>query len=106
VSGSTGARPTGHRFAGPADAALREQWRRDRRALVRRHHPDAGGDAEQLQVRLAALDRRYAFLERSGPRSSGPEPSGPRPLPRVLHTLRAALRRPTRRLRRRRYIDL
>jgi hypothetical protein len=101
VSGGTGARPTGHPFTGPADAALREQWRRERRALVRRHHPDAGGDAEQLQVRLAALDRRYAFLERSGG-----EPSGRRPLPRVLHTLRAALRQPARRLRRRRYIDL
>ncbi|MEH3066577.1 MAG: hypothetical protein PGN15_00590 [Aeromicrobium erythreum] len=99
MSGSTGARPTGHRFAGPADAALREQWRRDRRALVRRHHPDAGGDAEQLQERLAALDRRYVFLERTG-RPAGPPTRSP------LTRIRSALRRPARRLRRRRYIDL
>lgn len=105
MSGGAGARPTGHPYPGPADAALREQWRRERRALVRRHHPDAGGEADQLQAHLAALDRRYSSIERSGVGRSGRR-SPPATLPRPLHPLWAALRRPARRLRRRRYIDL
>lgn len=103
MTGSTGARPSGPAYPGPADAALREQWRRDRRALVRRHHPDAGGDAETLDRALHALDRRYRFRERPG-RTTGRDAPGA--VPRVLHPLWAALRRPAHRLRRRRYIDL
>lgn len=61
MSGGTGAqrRPD----QGPVDSALREQWRRERRALVRRHHPDVGGDPEVLQARLAALDHRFRVRE-------------------------------------------
>ncbi|MCH1865462.1 hypothetical protein [Nocardioides sp. CFH 31398] len=34
-------------------------WRRDRRAAVRRHHPDVGGDPVALQAALAEVDRRH-----------------------------------------------
>jgi hypothetical protein len=84
VTDRTGARRADPRYAGPTDPALREQWRRDRRALVRRHHPDAGGDALRLQDHLAALDRRYRFLERPG----GSEPRRRRIARRVLRALR------------------
>lgn len=61
MSGGAGAqeRP----YQGPVDSSLREQWRRERRALVRRHHPDVGGDPEVLQARLAALDHRFGVRE-------------------------------------------
>jgi hypothetical protein len=57
--GSAGARPDGRRSRGPSDGSLREQWRRERRALVRRHHPDVGGDPDLLQARLTAFDHRH-----------------------------------------------
>lgn len=93
MNGATGARPADSRYAGPADAALREQWRRERRALVRRHHPDAGGGAHDLQARMEALDRRYQFLERPGRRTRRAR------IPRTLHRLLRGVRR-------RRYLEL
>lgn len=35
-----------------------EQRRRERREIIRRHHPDHGGDAEVLVAELAALEAR------------------------------------------------
>ncbi|WP_191563797.1 hypothetical protein [Janibacter melonis] len=35
------------------------QWRRDRRAALRAHHPDLGGDADSLRAALAEVDRRH-----------------------------------------------
>ncbi|GAA1906578.1 hypothetical protein GCM10009737_04210 [Nocardioides lentus] len=43
--------------------------RRERRAAVRAHHPDAGGDPDALQAALHEIDERYA---RSAARSTGP----------------------------------
>lgn len=63
TDGSTGAHAAGRAYPGPTDGALREQWRRERRALVRRHHPDVGGDPDVLQARLAALDHRFGVRE-------------------------------------------
>ncbi|WP_043644310.1 hypothetical protein [Nocardioides alkalitolerans] len=37
----------------------RAAYLRERRALVRTHHPDVGGDPAELQRRLALLDARY-----------------------------------------------
>lgn len=59
------------RFPGPDDAARRTQWRRERREALRRHHPDRGGDATEMQRELDRVDRRFG----AGP---GPSvPSGP-----------------------------
>jgi hypothetical protein len=63
TDGDARAHATGQTYQGPTDGALREQWRRERRALVRRHHPDVGGDPEVLQARLAALDHRFGVRE-------------------------------------------
>lgn len=63
TDGDARAHATGRTYQGPTDGALREQWRRERRALVRRHHPDVGGDPEVLQARLAALDHRFGVRE-------------------------------------------
>jgi len=49
---------------GPASPELRDRWRRDRRAVVRRHHPDLGGDPAALQDGLRANDELYRGLER------------------------------------------
>ena len=48
-----------------ADPALREQWRRERRAVVRRHHPDRGVDPLSMSRRLDALDSRFRRLDPS-----------------------------------------
>lgn len=56
-------------------------WRRDRRAAVRRHHPDVGGDPEALQAALAEVDRRHG---------RGATPAAPR---RVIVVRRSPLRR-------------
>lgn len=108
MSGGAGAqeRP----YQGPVDSALREQWRRERRALVRRHHPDVGGDPEILQARLAALDQRFGVREDA-------LAAVPDALPGALHRpwsfARRALRRASgafmarmRATRRRRYFDI
>ena len=36
-----------------------EQYRAARRAAVRAHHPDAGGDADSLQKALAAVELQF-----------------------------------------------
>ncbi|RYB94567.1 hypothetical protein EUA93_09565 [Nocardioides oleivorans] len=48
---------------GPDDPVLRVQWLRERRAVIRDHHPDRGGDPEAMRSRLEELDARYARLE-------------------------------------------
>lgn len=45
-----------------------EEWRRARRAAVRAHHPDAGGDAAALAAALAEVDRRFTAADRPSPR--------------------------------------
>lgn len=90
--------------SGPVSPELREQWRRERRIIIRHHHPDVGGDPELLQRLLRENDERYRRREQ------GPDPAGPRVGPRVpftrrvIRTLRASLPRgwPGRR----RYFDL
>ncbi|SEB71744.1 hypothetical protein SAMN04489844_0911 [Nocardioides exalbidus] len=49
--------------SGPVDPDLRGRWLRERRAVIRDHHPDRGGDAEAMRTRLEELDARYARLE-------------------------------------------
>ena len=48
----------------PRDPAA---YKRDRRRAVLRHHPDAGGDPEELLRALEEVDRRHGV---SGPGSS------------------------------------
>lgn len=44
---------------GPSEPAARQQWRAARREAARRHHPDLGGSAEELQRALRAVDERF-----------------------------------------------
>ncbi len=48
---------TGH--AGPRDEAVRQQWRSARRAVLRAHHPDRGGDPDRMRSELDLVDRRF-----------------------------------------------
>lgn len=50
----------------PRDPAA---YKRDRRKAVLRHHPDAGGDPEELLRALEEVDRRHGVL---GPGRGGP----------------------------------
>lgn len=50
---------------GAGDAARADYLRR-RRALVRTHHPDVGGDPVVLQRLLAELDRQHAAASTTG----------------------------------------
>ncbi|MGV9796477.1 hypothetical protein ACWDTP_00300 [Mycobacterium sp. NPDC003449] len=43
---------------------MNEAVRRARREVVRRHHPDVGGSAEELIAALAALDGSHAGWRR------------------------------------------
>ncbi|MBY6367441.1 hypothetical protein [Rhodococcoides corynebacterioides] len=47
-------------------------YREARRAAVRAHHPDAGGDADRLMRALRDVDRRFGIVDRevAGPRST------------------------------------
>jgi hypothetical protein len=36
-----------------------EEWRRARRAVARRYHPDVGGDPEVYQREMRAVDSRF-----------------------------------------------
>jgi hypothetical protein len=68
-----------------------------RRALIRRHHPDVGGDADVLAAELEALDREFA--ERRAvvpPRVVGTAPIRVRPTGRVRRMSRSAGRAVTR----------
>jgi hypothetical protein len=104
MSDRTGARATGRPWNGPAEATLREQWRHERRALVRRHHPDVGGDPEVLLARLVALDHRYRVREDALRRVPDVVPSRLRAPWRLARRL---AHRATRVVpRRRRYIDI
>ncbi len=89
---------------GPVSPELREQWRRERRIIIRRHHPDVGGDPALLQRLLDENDERYRRREQ-GPGPAGHPRSRRPPLARrAIRALRASLPRgwPGRR----RYIDL
>lgn len=96
------------------DDARHERWRRERRAVVRRHHPDVGGDPAVLQALLEDVDRRHGVAAAS---PDDPLPAV-RPTPRLRRLLRSArrtARHGTRTVRtriptgwpgRRRYLDL
>ena len=47
--------------AGPADPGRRADWRRQRRQVMRRLHPDRGGDAEVYFAALAEVDRAFGI---------------------------------------------
>jgi hypothetical protein len=68
-------------------------WRRDRRAAVRRHHPDVGGDPVALQEALAEVDRRHGRGPVGAPR--------PRPVVVVRRSPLSQLVRGIREVRRR-----
>jgi len=51
-------------YRGPQDPRLRRAWQHERRAEIRQHHPDRGGDPTILSAQLAALDRTYSATER------------------------------------------
>ncbi len=51
----------------PRDPAA---YRRDRRQAVLRHHPDAGGDPEELLRALEEVDRRHGVAAPVGGESS------------------------------------
>lgn len=90
--------------SGPVSPELREQWRRERRIIIRRHHPDVGGDPARLQRLLDENDERYRRREQ-GPGRLGRPVRARVPLARrVMRTVRASLPRgwPGRR----RYFDL
>lgn len=90
--------------SGPASPELREQWRRERRVIIRRHHPDVGGDPDLLQRLLRENDERYRSPDQA-PGPTGRPVTARAPLARrVIRTLRASLPRgwPGRR----RYFDL
>jgi hypothetical protein len=44
---------------GPVDPAKRAEWRRARRQVARRLHPDLGGDPDEYLAALAGVDRAY-----------------------------------------------
>ncbi|MGJ9423067.1 hypothetical protein [Aeromicrobium sp. CF3.5] len=66
-----------------------EQWRRERREIVRRHHPDRGGDPALLVAELDRCDRRYRQLPVDVTATAG-----------LAEPLRRGLRRATRTARR------
>ncbi|WP_299569330.1 hypothetical protein [uncultured Williamsia sp.] len=68
-----------------------------RRALIRRHHPDVGGDAEVLAAELDALDREFAQRRAVvPPRVVANPPLRVRPTGRVRRLRRSATRAITR----------
>ncbi|MGZ8177930.1 hypothetical protein ACXVUM_08345 [Williamsia sp. SKLECPSW1] len=69
-----------------------------RRALIRRHHPDVGGDPEVLAAELDALDREFAASDAVPPRIATASPVRVRPTGRVRR-LRRTVRRTATRLR-------
>lgn len=89
---------------GPVSPELREQWRRERRIIIRRHHPDVGGDPELLQRLLRENDARYRRREQSPGPAGRPAARQTPFVRRVIHAVRASLPRgwPGRR----RYFDL
>ncbi|WP_344203427.1 hypothetical protein [Aeromicrobium alkaliterrae] len=89
-------------YPGPASAELRERWRRDRRTIVRLHHPDRGGDPAVLQQELRDNDQFYRRWEQDA------NPAVGRPgRRRFSHAVRAVRARiPRGWPGRRRYFDL
>jgi hypothetical protein len=68
-----------------------------RRALIRRHHPDVGGDAEVLAAELDALDREFAARRATAPARVIPHPPvRVRPTGRIRRIRRSAGRAVTR----------
>ncbi|MBT0567304.1 hypothetical protein [Williamsia sp. CHRR-6] len=62
-----------------------------RRALIRQHHPDVGGDPERLRIELERLDREFAR-----PHSAPARPrarTGERPVVRPSSQTRVIARR-------------
>ncbi|WP_229052039.1 hypothetical protein [Aeromicrobium sp. Leaf350] len=92
-------------YAGPSSPELRERWRRDRRSIVRLHHPDRGGDPALLQQELRENDAFYRDLDQ--PRHHRGDvivTARPGVLVRAVRAVRASLTRG--RPGRRHYFDL
>lgn len=45
----------------PLGVERQEQWRRARRAVARRHHPDVGGSLEAFVEQMRLVDQTYGF---------------------------------------------
>ncbi len=92
------ASPASFAVLGLSPGADRAAVDRAYRALMKRHHPDLGGDAE----RAAAINRAYAEITRPGVTAPAPVMAGP-DLATAMYDRRIELRRraATRRIRRR-----
>ena len=92
------ASPASFAVLGLSPGADRAAVDRAYRALMKRHHPDLGGDAE----RAAAINRAYAEITRPGVTAAAPIMAGP-DLATAMYERRIELRRraATRRIRRR-----
>ena len=53
--------------AGPRDEAVRQQWRSARRAVLRAHHPDRGGDPDRMRSELDLVDQRFGVVAGATP---------------------------------------
>jgi hypothetical protein len=72
------------------------RWRRARRAVARRHHPDRGGDSATYLAELAEVDRRFGVGLADAPPPC-PSVRGPRvprrsPRRRLARTVRRVTR--------------
>ncbi|MFL0578048.1 hypothetical protein [Dietzia sp. 179-F 9C3 NHS] len=47
-----------------------EAYKRDRRQAVLRHHPDKGGDPDEMLRALEEVDRRHGVLPRMSPETT------------------------------------
>lgn len=72
-----------------AGQALRDgaEWRRRRRALVRTHHPDLGGDPDELLRQLQNLEEELEGRPRYPEVSFVRQPTWRHPVPWVLQRL-------------------
>lgn len=53
-------------FRGPVDPSARQEWMRERRAIIWAHHPDRGGSAKDLTSHLEELNQRWGDPGRPG----------------------------------------
>lgn len=98
AGGPGNARGVSGTYRGPEDEVLRHQWRRERRAVVRDHHPDQGGMAGVMHERLDALDSRYRRQDATASGTTQGPAQAPvwQPLTRAARRTRRSLRRLTR----------
>lgn len=61
-------------YRGPEDPVQRARWLRARHAVARDHHPDLGGDQEELIRQLSEVDARFGDRDAIGQRRSPASP--------------------------------